>query len=136
MAQIKNIYLGNLRTEAEHLSSGKKFITDAPLDNKGKGEAFSPSDTICAALASCIMTIIGIVADRERLELQGMQADVTKIMTATPPRKIAEIQVALTIPEAAQFSEKQKQMLKHAAHTCPVALSLHPEIIQKISFNF
>jgi putative redox protein len=136
MAQIKNIYLGNLRTEAEHLSSGKKFITDAPVDNKGRGEAFSPSDTVCAALASCMMTIMGIVAEREQLELKGMEANVTKIMTSEPPRKIAEIHVALTLPAHVILSDKQKQMLKNAAHTCPVALSIHPEIIQKLSFNF
>lgn len=136
MPQIKNIYLGELRTECHHLRSGKKFITDAPLDNKGKGEAFSPTDTVCAALASCIMTIMGIVAERESLDLKGMEALTTKIMTSEPPRKIKEIQIFLTIPTHLTLSEKQKQILKHAAHTCPVALSIHPDIIQNITFNF
>src|SRR5699024_8401601 len=105
-------------------------------DNKGKGEALSPSDTVCAALASCIMTIMGILADREQIDLTGMASDVTKIMTKEPPRKIAEIHVNLNIPGHHLLSDKQKQMLKHAAHTCPVALSLHPDIVQKITFNF
>jgi putative redox protein len=136
MAQIKNVYLGNLRTEAEHLSSGKKFITDAPIDNNGRGEAFSPTDMVSAALASCIMTIMGIVAERESIELKGMTANVTKVMSGGSPRKIAEIHVDLAIPENVVLSEKQKQMLKNAAHTCPVTLSLHSSILQKVTFNF
>jgi putative redox protein len=136
MTQIRNIYLGNLRTEAEHLKSGNKFITDAPPDNNGKGEAFSPSDTVCAALASCMMTIMGIVAERELLNIKGLTAEVTKIMSSVPPRKIDEIHVHLKMPAEVTLSEKQKETLKRAAHTCPVALSLHPSIQQIVSFNF
>lgn len=136
MAQIKNTYLGNLRTEAEHLNSGSKFITDAPIDNKGKGEFFSPSDTVCAALASCMMTIMGIVAERENIEIKGTIANVTKIMSIDPPRRIAEIHVEISIPEILALSEKHHKVLKHAALTCPVALSLHPDIVQMVHFNF
>lgn len=135
MAQIRNIYLGNLRTEAEHLNSGNKFITDAPLDNNGRGEAFSPSDTVCAALASCMMTIMGIVGEREHIELTGMSAEVVKVMAAEP-RRISEIHIDIKIPEICVLSEKQKIVLRRAAHTCPVAMSLHPDILQKVSFNF
>ncbi len=136
MAQIKNKYLGSLRTEATHLKSGKTFITDAPPDNNGRGEAFSPSDTVCAALASCMMTIMGIVAQREQISLEGLEAEVTKVMSSEPPRRIAEIHVQLTLPDTSLLTEKQAEVLKRAAHTCPVALSLHPEILQKVTFNF
>lgn len=136
MGQIKNIYLGNLRTELEHLKSGQKLITDAPTDNKGKGEAFSPTDTVCAALSSCILTTMAIRTENENIDLTGTVTDVTKIMTSQPPRKIAEIHVDIHIPERLQLSDRQKELLKHIAHTCPVSLSLHPDIVQKLNFNF
>jgi uncharacterized OsmC-like protein len=135
MSQMQVNYLGDLRTEAIHLKSGKTFITDAPTDNNGKGEAFSPSDTVCAALASCMITIMGIVARRENLDITGLKADIIKIMIAEP-RKIGEIKISFTMPENVLLSEKQKQILKRAAHTCPVALSLHSDIKQTVSFNF
>lgn len=135
MAQMKVKYLGELRTEAEHLKSGKKFITDAPPDNNGKGEAFSPTDTVSVALASCMITIMGIVANRENLDIKGLEAEVEKIMTSSP-RKIAEIKVNFIMPSHINLSEKHKEVLKRAAHTCPVALSLNPDIKQTVSFNF
>lgn len=127
-------YLGDLRTEAKHLKSGKEILTDAPTDNKGKGEAFSPTDLVGAALTSCMMTIMGQVADREGITLKGLKAEVVKIMAASP-RKIAEIQVTFTHP-GLNATDVQKQKLHNAAHTCPVALSLSDSIKQTIVFNF
>jgi uncharacterized OsmC-like protein len=135
MTQIKVKYLGDLRTEAEHLKSGNKFINDAPLDNNGKGEAFSPTDTVCAALATCMITIMGIVSKREDLTITGLSADVIKVMVENP-RKIGEIKVDFTMPSHVSLTEKQKEVLKRAAHTCPVALSLDSSIKQTITFNF
>jgi putative redox protein len=135
MTQMKSIYLGELRTESEHLKSGKKLITDAPPDNNGKGEAFSPTDLVCAALANCMITIMGIVAEREKLDIKGLSVDIVKVMNAAP-RKIAEIKLDFKMPASAVLSDKQKEVLKRAAHTCPVALSLDPVIKQSITFNF
>jgi len=135
MAHIKVNYLGELRTQAEHLKSKEKLITDAPPDNNGKGEAFSPSDLVCSSLASCMITIMGMVAQRENLDIKGLSAEVTKVMVANP-RKISEIKIDFLMPGNVSLTEKQKEVLKRAAHTCPVALSIHPEIKQIVSFNF
>jgi putative redox protein len=137
MTQMKASYLGQLRTEGTHLQSGRQIITDAPLDNNGKGEAYSPTDMVAAALCSCMMTIMGIVAEREGIRLEGMTGDIVKQMNNTP-RKISTIQIALHLADTAiaTLSEKQKEILKKAALNCPVALSLHPELEQKIEFNF
>ncbi len=137
MFQMITHYKGDLRTEGTHLKSGNTIITDAPLDNNGKGEAYSPTDLVCSALSSCMMTIMGIIANREALDLTGMKAEITKVM-AESPRRIASITVRLTLPETtiAQLSPQQKEVLKRAAHTCPVALSLHPDIQQHLLFNF
>ena len=135
MTQIRVIYQGGLRTEAEHLKSGNKIITDAPPDNNGKGEAFSPSDLVCSALGSCMITIMGIVAEREAINIEGMQAEVVKIM-ASNPRKIQEIQVNLHMPSDLQLTEKQKEVLKRAALTCPVALSINTDIKQVVNFDW
>ncbi len=134
MITIKSIYQGNLRTEATHLKSFDKIITDAPTDNNGKGEAFSPTDLVCASLVSCMMTIMGIRAKKNDISLQGLTADVTKVM-ASNPRKIAKIKVSFTLDDT-NATAKQIQMLKDAALTCPVALSLNPEINQDVSFHF
>jgi putative redox protein len=134
MIAIKSIYQGNLRTEATHLKSSDKIITDAPTDNNGKGEAFSPTDLVCASLVSCMMTIMGIRAKKNDISLQGLTADVTKVM-ASNPRKIAKIKVSFTLDDT-NANAKQIQMLKDAALTCPVALSLNPEINQDVSFHF
>jgi len=134
MAQMKAVYLGELRTEAEHIKSGNKITIDAPTDNNGKGEAFSPTDLVCSALASCMITIMGIVANRENLDIKGLKVDIEKIM-AQNPRKIAEIKLNFVMPASVQLSEKQKEVLKRAAHTCPVALSLDPSVKQTVNFN-
>jgi uncharacterized OsmC-like protein len=135
MTQMRSIYLGELRTESEHLKSGRKILTDAPPDNNGKGDAFSPTDLVCAALANCMITIMGIVALRENLDIKGLNVAIVKVMAAAP-RKIQEIKLDFTMPASVVLSEKQKEVLKRAAHTCPVALSLDPAIKQTVSFNF
>jgi uncharacterized OsmC-like protein len=132
----KVIYIGDLRTEATHLKSHTQIITDAPTDNQGKGQAFSPSDLVATALASCMMTIMGIYAQRENIDLKGTNLEVIKIMTSEPPRKIAEIVIDIYFPKSLNLSEKHQIALKNAAYTCPVALSLAPQIKQNISFYF
>jgi uncharacterized OsmC-like protein len=134
MGSMTGEYLGELRTQATHLKSQNTVITDAPTDNKGKGEAFSPTDLVCAALSSCMMTIMGQVADREQIDLRGLKTDITKIMTANP-RKIGEIQIVFTHPSL-KADDKQKQKLINAALTCPVALSLSDSVKQTVTFNF
>lgn len=134
MATIHSIYKGNLRTSAEHLASGNTIITDAPVDNNGRGEAFSPTDLVCAALGSCMMTIMGIVADRSNINIDGAEIDITKIM-APDPRRIVEVILTFKMPFN-NYTDKEKAMLENAARTCPVALSLHPDIKQSITFQY
>lgn len=133
MASITGKYIGALRTQDTHLLSGNQIITDAPPDNNGKGEAFSPTDLVCAALSSCMMTIMGMMAEKEGIDLTGLRSEVTKIM-ATNPRKIAEIQIIFSHPDL-RATDIQKQKLKIAAMTCPVALSLGEGLKQSIKFN-
>lgn len=132
MAEVE--YQGNLRTQAKHLKSGNKVVTDAPTDNNGKGEAFSPTDLVSAALSSCMMTIMGMVAEREEVDLKGLRSEVVKIMVANP-RKIGEIQITFYHPTL-KATDIQKQKLKNAALTCPVALSLSDAVKQTVVFNF
>jgi putative redox protein len=136
MATAKTIYLGELRTEATHLQSSTKIITDAPIDNHGKGEAFSPTDLVATALGSCMMTLMGIYARRESIDLQGTEISITKVMSADPPRRIVEVQVIFDFPKNLILNEKYQSALKNTALTCPVALSLHPDIRQTVTFNF
>ena len=125
------IYLGALRTEATHLASSQKLTTDAPKDNQGKGEAFSPTDTVATALASCLLTIMGIKARDLNIYLQGTKAEVHKIM-GTTPRRITEIKIDIHFSNS--FDDKIKTVLERAARTCPVANSLHPDLKQNLSF--
>ncbi len=126
-------YLGELRTEGVHLQSGKVIQTDAPKDNHGKGEAFSPTDLVATALASCMLSVMGIVALKEGVTpIDGAKAEVTKVMYPEP-RRIGEIHVKITFPKK-EYSEKERKMYEHAAHTCPVAKSLHPDLKQMIEF--
>jgi uncharacterized OsmC-like protein len=134
MATIETIYLGELRTEAKHVLSGDKVITDAPLDNQGKGEAFSPTDLMSASLGSCMFTIMGIAAREHGFDIDGTSCSITKIMAADP-RRVSEIQISFDFP-AIQYSDKQKLILEKAAKNCPVAKSLHPDLIQNVNFNF
>src|ERR1700728_2897172 len=117
----KVIYSGALRTDAIHIKSGRKIITDAPTDNHGKGEAFSPTDLMSTSLATCMLTVMGIACEARNMNMDGAVAEVTKIMAANP-RRVAEIHIAITMPPNG-YTDEQKKMLEHTAHTCPVALS-------------
>lgn len=127
------IYKGNLRTEAEHLQSRSIMITDAPVDNHGRGEAFSPTDTVATALATCMLTVMGIKAEEMKVELEGAIAEVIKTM-AENPRRISKIEVFLKFPVS--YSEKETRILENTARTCPVLQSLHPEIEKVITFEY
>lgn len=127
-------YMGELRTNSRHLRSGNQLMTDAPIDNQGKGEAFSPTDLVSSALCSCMMTIMGQVAARENINLRGLTGDVIKVMTSNP-RKIGEIKIVFTHPNL-EATDIQKQKLIHAARTCPVALSLNDSLQQTVEFKF
>ncbi len=134
METARTVYLGELRTSATHLRSGNTLITDAPVDNKGKGEAFSPTDLLATSLGSCMMTIIGIAAQTHDFNVDGTIIRITKIM-ADNPRRVGEVIVEFDFPERV-YSEKEKNMIWHAARTCPVLLSLHPDLIKTIRMNF
>lgn len=134
MATIETTYPGELRTEAKHVQSGKRIITDAPLDNKGKGEAFSPTDLLSASLGSCMLTLMGIASGEHKINIDGTSCSITKIM-ASEPRRVCEIQITFTFPKE-NYTDKQKAILERAAITCPVAKSLHPDLLQNIVFNY
>lgn len=134
MATIKTIYLGELRTENEHLQSGNKVISDAPTDNRGKGEFFSPTDLLATALGSCIMTIMGIVARDNNIDITGTQVDVTKIMVSDP-RRVAEVVVDFSFPKK-NYTTEERKIVESVAGTSPVPLSLHPDLKQTIKFNW
>ena len=133
MATIKAIYLGNLRTEATHVQSGSKIVTDAPTDNQGKGEAFSPTDLLIESLASCMLTVMGLAARTHGIDIDNTQASVTKIMAANP-RRISEILITFKFPGA--YSEKDKKILEQASLTCPVSFSLHPDLKKTVDFGW
>ena len=133
MATSKVTYLGDLRTENIHLRSGSKYLTDAPLDNNGKGEAFSPTDTVATALASCMLTIMGIKAKDLDVDITNTSAEVTKTMQDRP-RRISKIEVIFDLP--ANVEEKSRKILENAANTCPVHHSIHPDIEKQIVFNW
>lgn len=123
-------YKGNLRTEATHLKSGNIIITDAPTDNQGNGEAFSPTDLASTSLASCALTIMGMSARNHDIDMVGTRAEVTKVM-ASNPRRIQRIEIRILMPNN-PFTEREKKILDKAAHQCPVALSLHPETEEQL----
>lgn len=136
MPTIKTGYLGDLRTQATHLQSATQILTDAPTDNQGKGEAFSPTDLVAGALGSCMMTIMGIVARRDEIDLRGSEMEITKIMSAEAPRRIARIELTMQMITDRLLTEAERAKLERAAYTCPVALSLHPEIEQAVEFSW
>ena len=127
----KVIYKGDLRTEARHIRSGNTIITDAPTDNKGKGETFSPTDLVATAIASCMLTIMGIKANEMNINIKGTSAKVKKIMAANP-RRIAQVIIDISIPIL--VSEKTKNILEKAALTCPVDNSLSDSMIRDVKF--
>ncbi len=133
MITSKVSYQGNLRTAMLHLQSNSEVITDAPVDNHGKGEAFSPTDLLATSLASCMMTIMGIKAQSMSIDLTGTYAEVVKHMSSQP-RRVSKIEVKMTMNQ--DFDEKTKTLLEKAALTCPVSQSLHPETKQNITFIY
>ncbi len=129
------IYTGNLRTQATHIQSGSTIETDAPTDNQGKGERFSPTDLVATALGNCMMTIIGIKARDMEINLEGTTIDITKVMV-TAPRRIGEIKVVIKFSETVKIDEKQRTILERAAMTCPVLESLHPDLKKDVAFEW
>ena len=131
---VKTTYLGDLRTENIHVQSGSKIITDAPTDNRGKGEAFSPTDLLATALGNCIMTIMGIKALDNGIDIVGTEIEITKIM-ASDPRRVAEVVMEFTFPKKG-YSENEKQLIESVAGISPVPLSVNPGLKQTIRFNW
>lgn len=131
----KVIYKGGLRCECTHLQSGTVIETDAPTDNRGKGERFSPTDTVCIALATCIITTMGIKANDMNIDLTGAAIDVKKHMLADP-RRIGQIDVTLNFPSSLQLDEKDRIILERVGNNCPVTKSLHPDLKMNIVYNW
>jgi len=134
METAATVYKGDLRTEITHLRSGSMIITDAPVDNKGKGENFSPTDMVACALGSCIYTIMGIAAREHNFSIDGSTCRITKIMTENP-RKIGEIRINFDFTMN-EYTEKQRKILDYCVKTCPVALSLNDSVTQNVTLIF
>lgn len=131
----KIVYKGNLRTELTHLQSGQQVETDAPTDNHGKGERFSPTDLVATGLAACMLTTVGIKAEGLDLSIEGSYAEVTKIMKADP-RRIAQIDVHLYFSKGISEDPKIRTILENTAKACPVAKSLHPDLQQNVEITW
>lgn len=129
------VYQGDLRTTATHLQSNTPIETDAPVDNQGKGERFSPTDLLATSLGSCMMTIMGIKARDMQIDLTGVTIEIQKHMKSDP-RRVGGVDVTFQFPPSLVLDEKQKTILQNAALTCPVAKSLHPDIEQHVIFNW
>lgn len=134
METVQTTYVGNLRTQAVHLQSGATIVTDAPTDNHGKGEAFSPTDLFAAAYASCALTIIGIASQTHNLNIDGAIVKTTKVMGENP-RRIVELKVDFTFP-ANNYSEKERSIIEHSIKHCPVGNSLPPELKITRTINY
>jgi putative redox protein len=134
MVKITAAYGGELRCRAIHGPSGSELLTDAPTDNHGKGQSFSPTDLVAAALATCTMTVMAIVAEREGVDLRGMRAEVDKGMVNQPRRRIAALPIEITLP--ASLAPEQRRKLEAAARACPVHASLHPDVDAPIRFVY
>jgi len=134
MVEVAIVYQGKLRCQATHGPSGSQIITDAPKDNMGEGAAFSPTDLVGTALGTCMLTLMGITAQRLELDLNGTKVQVIKEMVTSPVRRIGKLEVEFTVP--AQTSEEQRQKLQNAAMTCPVHRSLHPDVEIAVKFNW
>ena len=130
MATYKTKYIGGLRAESTHLQSGTTILTDAPTDNKGKGEAFSPTDLVATALGTCIITTMGIFGQNEGIEFDGSAIVGTKIMTSNGPRQIERIELTIELKTNVELDKEQKAKYERIANTCPVARSLHPDLEQ------
>ena len=136
--QIEGVYEGQLRCRMTHGPSGAQVVTDAPVDNHGRGESFSPTDLVATALGSCLMTIMGIVAQRNELDITGTRVHVTKEMIQQPVRRIGELRVTISVPaeKAAALSATDRAKLETAARHCPVHQSIHPEVAMPITFDY
>ena len=134
MVEINITYEGDLRCKAQHQPSGSVLLTDAPVDNQGKGEAFSPTDLVATALGTCILTTMGIVAKPMNVDLRGAKVSVKKEMATKPSRRIGALTVVLDIPVSP--TPEQKQRLEEVALKCPVHHSLHPDVQMPIAFNW
>ncbi len=134
MVKVSIRYEGGLRCAAQHGPSGQKVFTDAPVDNHGRGESFSPTDLVATALGGCMATIMGIVAQRHDIDLQGMEIEVTKEMSADTPRRIARLTTTIRVPLTPDHSKRA--LLENSALTCPVHHSLHPEIDKPVTFEW
>ena len=133
MANIEITYTGNLRTEITHVQSGQKVLTDAPLDNHGKGEAISPTDMLAASLGSCMLTVMGLAARTHGIDMDGTDCSVTKIMAANP-RRVGEIMVSFKFHK--QYTDKEKKILESASLTCPIYYSLSPDLKKTVEFGW
>ena len=129
------VYQGHLRCECTHLQSGTVIETDAPTDNRGKGERFSPTDTLCVALATCVVTTMGIKANDMNIDLSNTSIEVTKHMLAEP-RRVGKIDVTLNFPATLQLEEKDRTILERVGDNCPVAKSLHPDLELNMVYNW
>lgn len=134
MPHFRINYAGDLRTEVIHIPSQSKLLTDAPTDNMGKGETFSPTDLLAVALTTCMITTMSIKARKEGFDIEGTTAEVKKIM-ASDPRRVYEIVIRIDFPPM-NFTREQKKFLEHTAHHCPVALSIHPDVKQTVTFIY
>jgi uncharacterized OsmC-like protein len=134
MVSMKVQYNGDLRCTATHIKSGNQVITDAPTDNNGKGEAFSPTDLLCTSLSTCMITLMGIAANSKEIQLGQIDADIEKIM-GSDPRRVSGINIQFRI-QSLGYTDREKDILKNAALTCPVAKSIHPDIALGIDFQF
>ena len=134
MTKMSVQYTGNLRCEVVHNQSQTRIETDAPLDNKGKGERFSPTDLFCTSLATCILTTMAIAAEERNWKFEGVNAEIEKIMNPSP-RRIGEIKIHFTFPDLG-YDDQMKERIQRYAHACPVGRSLHPDVLQTVTFEF
>ncbi len=134
MVQIDVVYRGELRCEATHGPSGTHLLTDAPVDNHGRGASFSPTDLLATALGACMATIMGIVAERRGIDLRGMSVRVEKIMASAPVRRVGQLVVEIAVP--VDPGAEHRKALQLAAEACPVHASLHPDLVRTVSFRW
>lgn len=134
--EIDIAYTGDLRCTATHVRSGNTLTTDAPLDNGGRGEAFSPTDLVATGVGACMMTVMGLVAQRHGIDLTGAKVRVIKEMIAAPVRRIGAIRVTITFPPGRSFSPEDRERLERAAHICPAKHSLHPDVNAVVDFVY
>ena len=134
MVETKITYEGQLRCKAVHVPSGQSILTDAPVDNMGKGEFFSPTDLVAAAMGTCMLTIMGIVANKHKIDMTGSTASVVKDMAAAPARRIGVLKVAITVPTV--LTDEQKKILENAAMACPVHKSISHDVNIPVEFKW